>query len=153
MRTYIVTRTRLVTERFRIHAEDEEAATILLADQMELPSKTQNCELLDWNTEYSERHFDPDWTQQELREYLIEHGWKPEDFRPGEAIPQGVKYINFDPLTPAHIAAARRLIYEHPEWEQAAAKAPSANAVNPQPTNERSEERQQQETLERKDNS
>lgn len=59
------------------------------------------------------------WTQEELRAYLLQNGYKPEDFRPGEHIPQGVKFIDFSPPTEAESVRARQLIREHPEWETA----------------------------------
>lgn len=57
-----------------------------------------------------------EWTQDELRNYLLTNGLVKEDFREGEKIPQGVKYINFAPLTERDIARAKELIAEHPEW-------------------------------------
>jgi hypothetical protein len=56
------------------------------------------------------------WTQEQLRNYLLVNGWKLEDFLSDETIPQGVKYINFEPLTEAEIKWAQDLIAEHPEW-------------------------------------
>ena len=51
-----------------------------------------------------------EWSQAELRAYLMEHGWQESDFTPGEIIPQGVKYIDFAaPLTPQDIARGREL--------------------------------------------
>lgn len=63
-------------------------------------------------------NLDPDreWTQEELRDYLISNGWKAESFTPGEEIPQGVKFISFKPLTDADIRRAQEIIAAHPEW-------------------------------------
>lgn len=68
--------------------------------------------------EPTRENIDREWSQAELRDYLLAHGWKPEDFEDGEPIPQGVKFISFEPLTAAEIAWAKRLISEHPEWEK-----------------------------------
>lgn len=63
--------------------------------------------------------FDREWSQDELREYLLKQGMKPEDFIPGEIIPQFVKYVSAAPLTEADVIRALRLIEEHPEWNRA----------------------------------
>lgn len=57
---YTITRTRLVTERFRVtvdRREDEDAINTL-ADEMELPQQTEHCELLEVSTVNSELEFD-----------------------------------------------------------------------------------------------
>lgn len=51
-----------------------------------------------------------EWSQPELRCYLLAHGWKPEDFAEGETIPQGVKFIHFSPATAADVARAEQLL-------------------------------------------
>ncbi|HZF23996.1 MAG TPA: hypothetical protein VE030_11095 [Burkholderiales bacterium] len=43
---------------------------------------------------------DREWTQEELRSYLEPHGFT---FREGEVIPQGCKYISFQPVTEKEI--------------------------------------------------
>lgn len=59
---------------------------------------------------------DREWSQEELKQHLLAQGFKPEDFAPGEIIPQGVKFVSNEPLTEAEIAGAKRLIAQHPEW-------------------------------------
>lgn len=60
--------------------------------------------------------FDREWSQNELRQYLLDNGWNTEDISV-DLIPQGVKYISFEPLTAEDITAARELIVAHPEWK------------------------------------
>ncbi len=61
-----------------------------------------------------------EWSQEELRGYLLRNGFQSSDFRPGEQIPQGVKFIDFSPLTKGDIWAAMQFIRSHPEWDEAA---------------------------------
>jgi len=49
---------------------------------------------------------DREWTQEELRAYLEPHGFM---FRDGEAIPQGCKFISFEPLTEQDIRLANEV--------------------------------------------
>lgn len=57
MWVYNITRTRLVTERFRVIADTEEEALQTLADEMDLPQVTEYCELLEQSTASSELEF------------------------------------------------------------------------------------------------
>lgn len=63
--TYTITRTRLVTERFRVtvdahgdESEQDNEVQITLADEMELPQKTEHCELLEVETKHTEIEYD-----------------------------------------------------------------------------------------------
>lgn len=60
--------------------------------------------------------FEREWSQEELKQHLLTQGFKPEDFVPGEIIPQGVKFTSSERLTGADIAWAKRIISQHPEW-------------------------------------
>jgi hypothetical protein len=44
------------------------------------------------------------WSQEELRTHLLVNGFQPKDFLEGETIPQGVKFIDWRPLTESQIA-------------------------------------------------
>jgi len=59
VKLFNITRTRLVTERFRVTAEDEQEALDILADEMFLPQQTGNCECMDESTEHSELEWGP----------------------------------------------------------------------------------------------
>jgi len=72
-----------------------------------------------------------EWSQEELRAYLMEHGWKESDFRPGEIIPQGVKYIDFSAvLTPQDITRgqelAKRFGWNNPSTQNSTDPPPAA---------------------------
>jgi len=54
MKLYRITRTRLVTERFKVYDETEDGALEVLADEMDIPSVTVNCECLEVSTHDSQ---------------------------------------------------------------------------------------------------
>jgi hypothetical protein len=69
-----------------------------------------------------------EWTQVELRDYLLANGWTAADFTEGEIIPQGVKYIDFSPLTQADIKRGQEIARELADED-----APSAARQHDQP--------------------
>ena len=59
------------------------------------------------------------WSQDELKDHLRKGGWSEADLA-FEIIPQGAKYISFEPLTPEDIA-----------WGQEIARAIAAGEIKP----------------------
>jgi len=64
----------------------------------------------------AELNFDREWTQEELKRFLLDAGWS-EDQIGNDPIPQGVKWIDLEHTpTEADTTWAQKIIAEHPEW-------------------------------------